>query len=58
MFVQIKVVRETMNRALETWKEVTEDSPASVKSECNSAGKACLLYCVMLSSQVKLISKY
>lgn len=40
--LQIKVVRETMNRALETWKEVTEDAPASqVKSECASVGKAC-----------------
>ncbi|KAG5087749.1 hypothetical protein AAZX31_01G036400 [Glycine max] len=38
-FDKIKVVRETMNRALETWKEVTEDAPASqVKSECASVG--------------------
>ncbi|KAL2349342.1 hypothetical protein Fmac_003342 [Flemingia macrophylla] len=37
-FDKIKVVRETMNRALEMWKEVTEDSPASVKSECASVG--------------------
>jgi len=39
--LQIKVVRETMNRALETWKEVTEDAPAYVKSECASVGKTC-----------------
>ncbi|KAL3031342.1 hypothetical protein AAZX31_02G024900 [Glycine max] len=37
-FDKIKVVRETMNRALETWKEVTEDAPAYVKSECASVG--------------------
>ncbi|CAJ1931611.1 unnamed protein product [Sphenostylis stenocarpa] len=37
-FDKIKVVRETMNRALETWREVTEDAPASVKSECDSVG--------------------
>ncbi|RDX99548.1 TORTIFOLIA1-like protein 4, partial [Mucuna pruriens] len=37
-FDKIKVVRETMNRALEMWKEVTEDAPGSVKSECASVG--------------------
>ncbi|XP_047151414.1 TORTIFOLIA1-like protein 4 isoform X2 [Vigna umbellata] len=35
-FDKIKVVRETMNRALETWREVTDDAPAMVKSECDS----------------------
>ncbi|KAK7367965.1 hypothetical protein VNO80_09985 [Phaseolus coccineus] len=35
-FDKIKVVRETMNRALETWREVAEDTPALIKSECDS----------------------
>ncbi|XP_027362081.1 TORTIFOLIA1-like protein 4 [Abrus precatorius] len=37
-FDKIKVVRETMNRALEMWKDVSEDVPASAKSECASVG--------------------
>ncbi|KAK7307169.1 hypothetical protein VNO77_39992 [Canavalia gladiata] len=37
-FDKIKVVRETVNRALEMWKDVSEDVPASIKSECASVG--------------------
>ncbi|KAK8471978.1 hypothetical protein PHAVU_002G078100 [Phaseolus vulgaris] len=35
-FDKIKVVRETMNRALEAWREVAEDTPTLIKSECDS----------------------
>lgn len=53
VFLQIKVVRETMNHALETWRGVIEDAPALMKSECDSvSGKALFLHCAKLSSEV------
>ena len=43
MLLQVKVVRETMNRALDMWKEVTddasEDASSPAKSACSSVGK-------------------
>lgn len=42
LLFQVKVVRETMNRALDMWKEVSdfsENIPAPLKSACASNGK-------------------
>lgn len=53
LFFQVKVVRETMNRALDTWKEVTDVSegvPAPVKSSCASVGK--VHFFLVFSSEV------
>lgn len=57
LFFQVKVVRETMNRALDTWKEVTDVSesvPAPVKSSCASVGKVHFFFWSLVR---KLLSK-
>jgi len=42
-----------MNRALEAWREVAEDTPTLIKSECDSvSGKALFLHCAKFSSEV------
>lgn len=48
LLLQVKVVRETMNLALDMWKkvkDVSENAPTPVKSACVSAGKFFLLNC-------------
>jgi hypothetical protein len=43
VLLQVKVVRETMNRSLDMWKEVkdiSENVPTPVKSACASVGEA------------------
>lgn len=47
--LQVKIVRETMNRALDMWKEVadaSENVPSPIKSACASVGKVHCFFCL------------